>query len=139
MVWTGHVTDDGYGRIRVNARLTMTHRFAWELERGLIPDGLQIDHTCHRPACCNVEHLRLATGKQNSENKRGPNSQNKSSGVRGVHRHEGRWRVRVRHYGKTYYGGRFQAIEDAERAAIELRNQLYTHNVIDRQKFYAAA
>jgi hypothetical protein len=56
------------------------------------------------------------------------------SGVRGVSRtKEGnKWRVRVKHNYKEYLGGTFDRLEDAEAAAIELRNRLFTHNDRDR-------
>lgn len=132
LVWTGGVTEDGYGRMRVGEDRILTHRYAWESARGPIPDGLLVDHMCHVTACCNVEHLRLVTDKQNSENKSGAH-RNSGSGVLGVHRHGNRWRVKVRHYGVTYHGGSFSNIPEAAEAARSLRNRLFTHNDKDRK------
>lgn len=54
---------------------------------------------------------------------------NNTSGVRGVswHRGTGKWRVYVKHMGKTYSGGyfRFKDLDKAEAAAIELRNRIF--------------
>ena len=33
---------------------------------------------------------------------------------------------------KHHHGGRFDSLEDAERAAIALRNRLFTNNLVDR-------
>lgn len=43
-----------------------THRAAWELEHGPIPDGAWVLHHCDNPPCCNVEHLYLGTAKENA-------------------------------------------------------------------------
>lgn len=131
LVWSGGMTDDGYGRMRVNGPRMLSHRYAWERARGPIPDGIIVDHMCHNPACCNVDHLRLVTDKQNSENPSGPRSQG-SSGHLGVHQHGNRWRVRVRHYGVTHLGGSFATAEEAAPVAQALRNKLFTHNLLDR-------
>lgn len=37
------------------------------------------------------------------------------------------------HHGRTYHGGYFHDLADAERAAIALRNSLFTHNDTDRR------
>jgi len=71
--WPWHSTDrNGYGSMFLNGegrRSVLAHRFAYELLVGPIPEGLVIDHTCHRPSecdlasscphrrCCNPRHL----------------------------------------------------------------------------------
>lgn len=64
-IWTGPKNWTGYGQVRFNNRLTMAHRVIWEHYRGPIPEGLQIDHICMVRACCNVEHLRTVTAREN--------------------------------------------------------------------------
>ena len=41
------------------------HRFAWFLYNGAIPDGKGIMHECDVPLCCNPNHLKPGTQKEN--------------------------------------------------------------------------
>jgi hypothetical protein len=70
-----------YGAFWMNGRQYKSQRVAYELCIGPIPEGLQVNHTCDFPRCCNPEHLyagdqlqnrrdavdrgRTATGKRN--------------------------------------------------------------------------
>lgn len=71
--------SDGYGRIRVDGRLMLAHRAAYDLIVGPIPDGLGLDHTCHNQdptcrggaacihrRCIAVEHLEPVPGPENT-------------------------------------------------------------------------
>lgn len=62
----------GYGQIGWNEDgtkiVTLTHRVAWELEHGPIPDDMTIDHLCRNRRCCNPSHLRLLTNPANGRN-----------------------------------------------------------------------
>lgn len=46
-------------------RHTQTHRAAYELWVGPIPDGLVLDHLCRVRACCNPVHLEPVTHREN--------------------------------------------------------------------------
>lgn len=132
--WTAAKYGNGYGHFGLSAeRGVIAHRYAWEELVGPIPEGALLDHTCHNRACVNPTHLRHATQKQNLENQSQLRNDN-SSGVRGVHRHSnGRhWVARVQHHGKQHNAGLFLNIEDAEAAVIAKRNELFTHNDLDR-------
>ena len=63
--WTGATARKGYGQIRVDHKTVQTHRLAWELANGPIPDGMLVCHTCDNPPCCNVAHLWLGTNDEN--------------------------------------------------------------------------
>lgn len=76
-LWSGAKNAGGYGLIYVNGRMVRAHRLAWELYRGPIPDGMQIDHRCRARPCVNPEHLRTVTLVQNVlENSIGPTAVN---------------------------------------------------------------
>ena len=58
-----------------------------------------------------------------------------ASGVRGVHfRNDLRkpWVAVVTHNGKAVRVGSFNSVEEAEAAVIAKRNELFTHNDLDR-------
>lgn len=134
LIWIGAIKDTGYGAMWDGERVVRPHRWIWDQENGAAPKGSDIDHICGNRLCCNIAHLRLVTRKQNMENLTRVNA-NSTTGIRGVHRNRGRgkpWRVRVKHNYREYVGGYFDTLEEAERAAIELRNKLFTHNNVDR-------
>lgn len=126
--WTGARVGE-YGQANARGVRLYAHRASWEQANGPVPDGCEVDHICRNTLCINPEHLRPATRKQNSENL--DFHKNSGSGIRGVSWHKGRnkWQVTVRHNYKKHYGGLFDNLEDAERAAIDLRNRLFTYNV----------
>lgn len=125
--WTGALGKDGYGRVLRRPKHYLVHRVIFEDYEGPIPDGMQTDHICLNRRCANPKHLRLVTVKQNNEHL-SPGRKNNTSGYRGVSADSGKWRVHVQHNGKQYNGGLFDDIEEANRAAIALRNRLHTHN-----------
>jgi len=65
-VWLGHVDEWGYGRARFDGRIIRTHRVAWELAHGPIPEGMRVLHRCDNPPCCNPDHLFLGTDRDNA-------------------------------------------------------------------------
>jgi len=65
-VWTGSRTTAGYGHVRHNNSLMYLHRITWAANNGSeIPKGLEIDHVCRNRSCCNPEHLRAVTHREN--------------------------------------------------------------------------
>lgn len=70
LVWTKARSPFGYGRISRGAKgagYEVTHRVAWELEHGPIPDEMYVLHSCDNPPCSNVEHLFLGSLKDNTQ------------------------------------------------------------------------
>ena len=128
--WTASRNDSGYGRIYVDGKQVRAHRYAWERVHGPIPHGLVIDHLCFNRACVNPSHMRTATRKQNTENRAGASSLNKSSGIRGVSwdKNKRKWMAHVTHMGRQIHLGRFEDIQEAARAAEAKRAELFNIN-----------
>lgn len=66
-VWTHTRNATGYGylnSVRLGGRW-YAHRLSYTLAKGLIPDGLTVDHTCFRRLCIKPDHLRILTQAEN--------------------------------------------------------------------------
>lgn len=61
--------DSGYGRMqwRDNGGNVgcPAHRLMYEIFRGPVPEGLDMDHLCRNRACCNPWHVEPVTRKEN--------------------------------------------------------------------------
>ncbi|WP_395704777.1 HNH endonuclease signature motif containing protein [Rhodococcus ruber] len=135
--WIAYKSKSGYGRFGIGSdRVEYAHRVAYELTYGQIRHGMVVDHKCRNRGCVNPDHLHMVSRKQNIENLGGANRNNRSSGVRGVSWSKSvkKWHVYARNNMKTVHGGYFDDIGEAERAAIRLRNTLFTNNIQDRQE-----
>ena len=134
-LWTGGINSSGYGRFCCNGNYLLAHRLSYRLSLGEFPDGNDIDHqpTCPK-ACVRPDHLRSCTHKENAENRAGAQANNYTSAVRGVtwNKKNGKWQAQIKHHQKYYYIGLFSDLRDAEDAVIKKRNELFTHNDVDR-------
>lgn len=65
LLWTGKINNRGYGVFWWRGRDVYAHRAAWEMERGPVPEGMQLDHRCRVRNCVNVEHLEPVTPSEN--------------------------------------------------------------------------
>jgi hypothetical protein len=134
-LWRASVNNHGYGTFYLSPdrRHAYAHRVAYELLVGPADEAIQLDHTCHTPACVNPVHLRPATHRLNAQNKSGPPANNKS-GYLGVYfeSRTGRWCAQVKHRGKVVYHARFADKEQAGAAAAEARRKIFTYNILDR-------
>jgi len=63
--WSGYVTQRGYGQIWDGEKNVSAHRFSYELYKGKIPDGKEIDHVCENTRCVNPDHLEAVTHSEN--------------------------------------------------------------------------
>lgn len=67
--WTGRQYG-GRGKIAQGGRRVFAYRFVYELLVGPIPEGLQLDHLCFNPICCNPAHLEPVTASVNTKRRR---------------------------------------------------------------------
>lgn len=70
-IWTGSLTDSGYGLAFIGKDKVRAHRLAYELFIGLIPDGMDILHGegCTSRACIKPAHLRPGTNTENAHDR----------------------------------------------------------------------
>jgi hypothetical protein len=116
--------SDGYGVISLNGRVYQAHRLAWLYVTGEWPEEL-IDHA-NRDRSNNAWHnIRSADMSQNNSNVQ--RRRDNTSGYKGVtwRPDKGKWQARVWANGKAYSGGHFADKEQANLAAIALRNKLH--------------
>jgi hypothetical protein len=94
---------------------------------------MEIDHTCHNRLCVKPDHLRVVTRKQNLENLTGWRSNN-TSGIRGVSwdKSRNKWMASLKHNGQKMNLGRYESQAEAEAVVVAKRNELFTHNDLDR-------
>src|SRR6266436_1424728 len=64
--WQGSKSKNGYGVWKKSGPDHYVHRSIWRKSFGEIPKGFYICHSCNNKACCNINHLYLATPKGNS-------------------------------------------------------------------------
>lgn len=70
-IWEGEITPKGYGRFEIvthpkeQRRRMKAHRYCYELVKGPIPPGMEIDHLCRNAFCVHPEHLEVVTPDEN--------------------------------------------------------------------------
>lgn len=66
-LWSGNIKKSGYGYVWLSAtKRACAHRYVYELHRGPVPDGLQLDHLCRTRCCVNPNHLEPVTARENA-------------------------------------------------------------------------
>ena len=76
----GSVPTGRYGQVWFHGRMYLAHRAIMGDDRGLIPRGMFVCHTCDNPRCVNPEHLYIGTPTQNALDRE---SRNRSNSPRG--------------------------------------------------------
>ena len=85
--WMAARDRDGYGLFKRSdpRKMVRAHRFSYEMAKGPIPDGKQLDHLCRNKSCVNPDHLEPVTNRENQMRADTPTSRNarKTHCVRG--------------------------------------------------------
>ena len=124
LVWVGYVSPKGYGTIKAQGSMWLTHRYVWTKKYGQIPEGMQVDHVCHNRACVKIDHLRLVKPVENSQNRSGavPGT---ASGVRNVKRNGAGWSASIKKDGRQIHLGTYRTIDDAAAVARLAREKYF--------------
>ena len=64
-LWTASTDKGGYGKITVDRRQIGAHRISYQLHKGQIPAGLDLDHVCRVRCCVNPDHLEPVSRSEN--------------------------------------------------------------------------
>lgn len=84
-IWTGATNGVGYGKLGISENGVLsypyTHIIAYEALIGSIPDGMEIDHLCRNPICCNPKHMETVTSLENSLRGEHPNFKTARTGI----------------------------------------------------------
>jgi hypothetical protein len=116
----------GYRLIGIDYGRYRGSRLAWLYITGEWPDG-QVDHIDRIRTNDSWDNLRLATAKQNQENRSVPSGS--LSGIKGVlwQPDRRRWIAQITNNGKSHNLGRFTRLEDAIAARQKAESELFTH------------
>lgn len=63
--WLRYVDKAGYGHCAYKGKSMGAHRAYYQMHKGEIPAGLQIDHLCRNRKCVNPKHLEAVTKREN--------------------------------------------------------------------------
>lgn len=69
ILFNGVLDKNGYGRIKFQYKIYLTHRLVWQINNGQIEKDLVICHKCDNPTCINIEHLFIGTILDNNLDK----------------------------------------------------------------------
>lgn len=64
-LWDAGKTTAGYGIFWNGTTMQAAHIFSYQMFRGPVPEGLQLDHLCRVRHCVNPQHLEPVTQMEN--------------------------------------------------------------------------
>lgn len=67
--WNGSCDKNGYAQLYNGSTKAKGHRVSYQIHKGIIPEGMEVCHTCDNPKCTNPDHLWLETKKENNDDK----------------------------------------------------------------------
>lgn len=129
-MWRAGKRSDGYGLIQDGyyGKTVSSHRIAYRLFVGEIPDGMMVMHSCDNKLCVNPSHLSLGSSADNQRDMASKRRVRSSKigmpwGVR--KRTKGCYQVGVRMCGRFEYVGSYKTLEDASSVASRIWLELY--------------
>jgi hypothetical protein len=120
---------DGYCRVTLKARFYLAHRLAWFYVYKTWPPEC-IDHINRCKTDNAISNLRLATYRQNAQNR--PSYKDTSSKYQGItwHKRDQRWQAAIGHKGRTIYIGYFKDERMAHEAYAVAKQKLHDFSTL---------
>jgi phosphotransferase system IIB component len=115
----------GYVYIQVDGKAYPAHRLAWLYVYGELPVGM-LDHINQCRADNRVSNLRIATNQENQYN---VNKFTNNTGVKGVCKHNSKFKARLTYNRRTIHLGVFNTIEEAQQAYLAAKHKV-CHQII---------
>lgn len=79
-LWTGAISDTGYGNFWLRGGTVLAHRYSWARSRAL-PFGMTLDHLCRVRRCVNPAHLEPVTQAENNRRARAAARDHRAKGI----------------------------------------------------------
>jgi len=116
----GGLDGKGYYSVEFKNKPYKIHRVIYFLKTGVDPEEKRVDHKDGNILNNKISNLRLATQKQNGDNRK--KGKNNTSGVTGVHwcKREKRYRSSIRCNGKLLHLGSFNKSDKDKAIAVRI-------------------
>lgn len=119
----GHARLSGYRLINLLNQKFLAHRVAWLYVHGVFPD-LHVDHINGDKSDNRICNLRIVDLQKNIQNQRKP-SKRSTTGVLGVHMHQGKFRAALTVDRKRIHIGMYETKEAAYAAYLDAKRRLH--------------